>query len=119
MIEENSKQHWLKIATIALVTFLMAFLAFYIVMEMMVKRINSPAYARKQIEREIHRQEQDFEKFEKNFNENPFTPTMRPMLVNLVKEPNEYKIIVDLKLMITNEVNTTARVASSAPMIPA
>ena len=27
---------------------------------------------------------------------NPFEPKMRPMIVNLVKEPSEYKVIVDL-----------------------
>ena len=38
-------------------------------------------------------------------NENPFEPKMRPMLVNLVKENNEYKVIVDLKPLGDDEKN--------------
>ena len=35
--------------------------------------------------------------------DNPFEPKMRPMLVNLVKEPSEYKVIIDLKPLDNNE----------------
>ena len=37
-----------------------------------------------------------FDKYMINHMENPFMPKMRPMFVNLVKEANEYKVIVDL-----------------------
>ena len=105
MLEENTKNHWLKIGTIALTTFFVAFLAFYLVMEIMIRRLNNPFYAAKKIERQIEKQAKDFERFEKEFNDNPFVPKMRPMLVNLVKEPNEYKVIVDLKPLEGNENN--------------
>ena len=35
--------------------------------------------------------------------ENPFEPKMRPMVVNLVKESGEYKVIVDLNPLDGNE----------------
>jgi len=101
--EETTKHHWLRIGAIALITFIVAFLAFYIVMEIMVHRITNPSYQVKQIEKLIAKQERDFNKFERNQMENPFEPKMRPMIVNLVKEPNEYKIIVDLEQLDGDE----------------
>ena len=103
MLEENEKQHWLKIGAIALITFICAFLAFYIVMEIMINRISNPTYQVKKLEKLIAKQERDFERFDERRMENPFEPRMRPMLVNLVKEPSEYKIIVDLKPLDNDE----------------
>ena len=39
----------------------------------------------------------------------PFVPKMSPMLVNLVKEPNEYKVIVDLKSLGDDEKNVDVK----------
>lgn len=96
MIDETKKHHWLRIGAIALMTFILAFLAFYIVMEIMISRINDPAYQIRKMEKIIQQQERDFKKFADRKLENPFEPKLRPMMVNLVKEPNEYKVIVDL-----------------------
>ena len=96
MIEETSKHRWLRFAAIALMTFIIAFLAFYIVMEIMVYRMTSPIYQTKRIEKLIAKQEKKFEKFQSDRMNNPFEPKTRPMIVNLVKEPSEYKVIVDL-----------------------
>lgn len=103
MIDENAKHHWLKIASIALITFIVAFLAFYIVMEIMINRITNPVYQAKRVEKLIAKQEREFEKFAEKGMENPFEPKIRPMMVNLVKEPNEYKVIVDLTQLDGNE----------------
>lgn len=95
---ENSPKHWIKILSVALIAFLAIFLAFYIVMEIMLSRMADPIYNMKRIERVIKHQQKDLRKLEtKMISENPFEPKMRPMLVNLVKEPSEYKVIVDLK----------------------
>ncbi len=96
MNEETTKHRWLKFGAIALMTFIIAFLAFYIVMEIMVHRITDPVYQAKRIEKTIQKQERNIERFVEKDMENPFVPKMRPMLVNLVKEPSEYKVIVDL-----------------------
>lgn len=101
--EETTKHHWLRIGAIALITFIVAFLAFYVVMEIMIHRITSPSYQVKQIEKLIAKQEQDFNRLEHNLMENPFVPKMRPMMVNLVKEPSEYKVIVDLEQLEGDE----------------
>ena len=42
-------------------------------------------------------------KYEENLMDNPFEPKMRPMIVNLVKENDEYKVIVDLIPLEDNE----------------
>ena len=103
MNEETTKHHWLRIGAIALMTFIIAFLAFYLVMEIMINRITSPAYQAKQIERLLTRQEKEFDRLVQKGMENPFEPKMRPMIVNLVKESGEYKVIVDLTPLEGNE----------------
>lgn len=100
---EETKHHWLRICAIALISFIAAFLAFYIVMEIMINRISSPAYQVKRIEKAIEKQDREFERFIDKRMENPFEPKMRPMMVNLVKEPNEYKVIIDLTQLDGNE----------------
>lgn len=103
MLDESQKHHWLRIAAIILMSFIVAFLAFYIAMEMMLHKVTDPVYNAKRIEKIMQTQEKNFEKYEDRMNNNPFVPTMRPMLVNLVKESNEYKVIVDLKPLEGNE----------------
>lgn len=93
----DNKHKWLRIGAIVIITFIIAFLAFYLAMEVMLKRLNDPMYNAKRIEKVLQKQEKDFKRIENRMIENPFEPTMRPMLVNLVKENDEYKIIVDLK----------------------
>ncbi len=96
MIEENSTHNWRKILAIGLISFIASFLAFYIVMEIMVRRVNDPIRDFKHVERMIQHQQRDFRHAEERLMENPFVPKMRPMIVNLVKESGEYKVIIDL-----------------------
>ena len=103
MIEETTKHHWLRIGAIVIMTFIIAFLAFYIVMEIMINRIANPYYQAKQMEKVLIKQEQNMNKFYEQEMNNPFVPKMRPTIVNLVKEPNEYKVIVDLTALDGNE----------------
>lgn len=110
MIEESTKHHLLKIGAIALTTFIAAFLAFYIVMEIMINRINNPMYNVKRLEKLMEHQVKDLENFEDEKMDNPFLPKMRPMIVNLVKEPNEYKVIVDLLPLDGNENSVNIKV---------
>ena len=99
-MEENSKKHWLKIA---LITFATAFLAFYLVMEIMIHRLTNPVYNIQRIEKTMQKDLRKIENYENKLMENPFEPKMRPMLVNLVKENDEYQVIVDLKPFDNNE----------------
>lgn len=107
--EETTKHHWLRIGAIALMTFIIAFLAFYIVMEIMINRLNNPIYQIKRFEKNLAKQEHNIERFLEKDMESPFVPKMRPMMVNLVKEPNEYKIIIDLAPLNGDEkaINTS------------
>ena len=109
--EETTKHHLLKIGAIALITFIMAFLAFYIVMEIMVNRINNPIYQARRFEKNIQKQERNIERLIEKDMENPFVPKIRPMMVNLVKEPGEYKIIIDLTPLNGDEkiINTNIK----------
>lgn len=102
--EETKKHHWLRIGAIVVMSFIIAFLAFYCAMEFMLHRLTNPMYNTKRIEKLIEQQEKSFQRLEHNImDENPFEPRMRPMLVNLVKESSEYKVIVDLKPLESNE----------------
>lgn len=100
---ETTKHHWLRIVSIIIMTFIIAFLAFYCAMELMLHRMSDPMYNAKRMEKVLKQQEKNFERFENRMNENPFEPKLRPMLVNLVRENNEYKVIVDLKPLEGNE----------------
>lgn len=110
MVEDNAKHHWFRVVTVALVTFIMAFLAFYIVMEILYERIEDNAFGIRKFEKMIQNEQRDFRNFEEKMMENPFIPKTRPMIVNLVKENNEYKVIVDLTPFSGDEkgINVTA-----------
>lgn len=108
---ETTKHHWLRIGAIALMTFIIAFIAFYCAMELMLHRMTDPMYNAKRIEKVMRQQERSFQRIEDKMTaENPFEPKMRPMLVNLVKENNEYKVIVDLKPLENNEKDVNVNI---------
>ena len=102
-MNEETKQEWLKIGAIALVTFLVSYLAFCIAIKHHLKELKNPYYQAERLEKYIEKQERDFDKYMLNKMENPFVPKMRPTMVNLVKEASEYRIIVDLEQFDDNE----------------
>lgn len=103
MLNEEKKHVWLKITGIIAMSFIAAFLAFYCALALMIHKITDPMYHARQMEKMMIKQEKNFKRMEAKMSENPFEPKMRPMLVNLVTENNEYKIIVDLKPLNGNE----------------
>lgn len=100
---ENNKNKFLKILGYILIIFLTAFLAFYLAMIVALKQVFNPIYQAKQFDKFIQKQERNFRKFEHNFIDRPYVPRFRSRLVNLIKEDNEYKILVDLKPFDKNE----------------
>ena len=104
MIEEN-KHHLLKVIGVIIATFLGAFLAFYLAVDLTLNRMFNPEYQIRKMERTMN----NIQKFDEKMMESPFVPKMSPMLVNLVKEPNEYKIIVDLKSLGDDEKNVDVK----------
>lgn len=98
---EENKHHLLKVVGVILATFLGAFLAFYLAVDLTLNRMLNPEYQIKKLEKTMHK----IEKFDDKMMENPFVPKMSPILVNLVKEASEYKIIVDLKPLGDDEKN--------------
>ena len=107
MLEEERSHHpvW-KFLGIVLATFIGAYLAFYFVVDTTFNRMTSPEYQMKRMERMMRHQERKIHKFEdRMLQQNPFDPAVAPMLVNLVKESDEYKIVVDLKPLDGNEEN--------------
>ena len=109
MYEESKKEHWFKIIGIILATFIGAFLAFYAAVDITLHRFMEPTYNFRRMEKMMQKQQKNLEKMDARFMENPFEPKMAPMLVNLVKEANEYKIIVDLKPIGENEKNVNVK----------
>lgn len=95
-MNEESKQQWIRIVTIVLITFLVSYLAFYMAIKHHLKNLNNPFYQAERLEKMFEKQAYNFDKYELKKMENPFEPKIRPMMVNLVKESNEYKIIIDL-----------------------
>ncbi len=107
---EEHRESWLKILCIILAVFIGAFLAFYVVADLTFTRITSPAYHMKKMEKLMKKEEKRFKRLEKSIDAvNPFEPKLAPMLVNLVKEPEEYKIIVDLGPLDNNENNVNVK----------
>ena len=104
MIEEN-KHHLLKVIGVIIATFLGAFLAFYFAVDLTLNRMFNPEYQIRKMERTMN----NIQKFDEKMMESPFVPKMSPMLVNLVKEPNEYKVIVDLKSLGDDEKNVDVK----------
>lgn len=104
MLEEN-KHHLLKVIGVIIATFLGAFLAFYLAVDLTLNRMFNPEYQIRKMERTMN----NIQKFDEKMMESPFVPKMSPMLVNLVKEPNEYKIIVDLKSLGDDEKNVDVK----------
>lgn len=104
MIEEN-KHHLLKVIGVIIATFLGAFLAFYLAVDLTLNRMFNPEYQIRKMERTMN----NIQKFDEKMMESPFVPKMSPMLVNLVKEPNEYKVIVDLKSLGDDEKNVDVK----------
>ena len=64
-MEENTKHHWLKVTAIAIMTFIVAFLAFYLVMEIMVHRMTDPVYQVQRMEKMVQKDVKKFENYEK------------------------------------------------------
>lgn len=115
MLEEDRdyhyehKSHWLRTLGIILATLIGSFLAFYVVTDMRYNRIMSPEYQMKKMEKMMQREERNIRRMDERFGTNPFEPRLAPMLVNLVKEPGEYKVIVDLKPIGGNEKNVDVK----------
>ena len=105
MSNEEKKVGWLRVLGIIVITFLVAFLAFFAALEFSLHRMMDPVYHAKKIEKMMRQVQKRIEKFEDKMMENPFEPKMQPMLVNLVKENDEYKVIVDLKPLGGNDKN--------------
>ncbi len=103
--EEKHQHHWLKVIGVIIATFLGAFLAFYFAVDITLNRMMNPEYQIRKMEKMMQHQERSFHKFEDKLMDHPFEPKMAPMLVNLIKEENEYKILVDLKPLGNNEKN--------------
>lgn len=105
MLEEEKKHTLLKVIGVIIATFLGAFLAFYFAVDISLNRMLNPDYQMRKMEKIMKHQERNFNKLERKYLDNPFEPRMAPMLVNLVKEGDEYKVIVDLKPLNHDEKN--------------
>ena len=103
IMNEETKQHWIRICVIALITFLVSYLAFCLALKHHLKKMYNPFYQVERMEKMLEKQAYDFDKYMLRKMENPFEPKMRPMMVNLVKEANEYKVIVDLRPLDNDE----------------
>jgi len=93
-MNEEVKQNWIKIGVLSLVFFLISYLAFCLSLKHHIKNLNDPFYQVQRMEKMLEKEVNNFDKYVKM--DNPFEPKMRPMFINLVKEANEYRVIIDL-----------------------
>ena len=82
-----------------------AFLAFYLVINTTLNKVFNPDYQIKRMEKMINKQEKRFYDLEKNLFEKPIISYSTPSIVNLVKEDDEYKVVIDLKSLDNDEKN--------------
>ncbi len=119
MIEDENREYrqrgenWLRTLAIILATFIGSFLAFYFISDMKFNRMMDPAYQMRKMEKMMRQEQRDFRRMENRFGDNPFEPRLAPMLVNLVKEPGEYKVIVDLKPIGGSEKNVNVKLVDN------
>lgn len=104
-MQEENKHHLLRVIGVIIATFLGAFLAFYLAVDLTLNRMFNPEYQIRKMEKTMN----NIQKFDERMMENPFVPKMSPMLVNLVKEANEYKVIVDLKPLGDDDKNINVK----------
>lgn len=95
-MNEDSKKNLLQIILIALIVFIATYLGFYVAIKHHIKNLINPFYHTDKMEKMLIKQEREFARLNEKMMNNPFEPKMRPMFVNLIKEPSEYKVIVDL-----------------------
>ena len=63
MMNEESKQHWIRIGVIALIMFLVSYLAFFITLKHHLKNLNNPFYQAERMEKMLEKQSYDFDKY--------------------------------------------------------
>ena len=110
MLEEERNHHpiW-KFLGIVLATFIGAYLAFYFVVDTTFNRMMNPEYQLRKMEKMMHRQEKRLHRFEDKMLENPFEPKFAPTLVDLTKNSDEYKVVVNLKPLGNDEKNVNVK----------
>ena len=65
-MNEELKQNWIKISVLALVFFLVSYLAFCLTLKHHIKKLNSPFYQMQRMEKMLEKQNKDFDKFVKS-----------------------------------------------------
>ena len=54
-MNEETKQHWIRTGSIALITFLVAYLAFYLALKHHLKRVENPFYQAERMEKMLEK----------------------------------------------------------------
>ena len=101
----EEKHGCLKVIGVIIAAFAGAFLAFYFVANTTVTRLMNPEYQMRRMERMIEQQERNFRKMESKMIEHPFKQRSFPVLTKFVKEPDAYRITIDLKALDNDEKN--------------
>ncbi len=104
MLEEENR-HTVKHAIITFIAALLGgFLAFYVVMDITLARMFDPMRGFKRAEKMIQKQAREMQRMDNDI----FMPSPMPLhhsLINMVKEDNNYKFIIDLKQLNNNDKN--------------
>lgn len=101
----EEKHGCLKVIGVIIAAFAGAFLAFYFVVNTTITRLMNPEYQMRRMERMMEHQERNFRKMEAKMIEHPFEEKAFPVLTRFAKEPDAYRITLDLKALNNDEKN--------------
>ncbi len=108
MLEEN--RHTVRHAVITFIAALLGgFLAFYVIMDITLAKMFDPMRGFKKAEKMIQKQAREMKRLDNDI----FMPAPMPLhhsLINMVKENNTYKFIIDLKQLNNNDKNVNVTV---------
>ncbi len=108
MLEED--RHTVKHAVITFIAALLGgFLAFYVVMDITLAKMFDPMRGFRRAEKMIQKQAREMQRIDNDI----FMPSPMPLhhsIINMVKEKDQYKFIIDLKQLNNNDknINVTA-----------
>ena len=109
MLEEEHR-HTLKHAVITFIAALLGgFLAFYVVMDITLAKMFDPMRGVRRAEKMIQKQAREMQRLDNDI----FMPASIPLhhsLINMVKENNAYKFIIDLNQLNNNDKNVEVTV---------
>ncbi|MCQ2740180.1 MAG: Hsp20 family protein [bacterium] len=99
---ENKWRKIVNVLGIVILTFVTAFFAFYLAICFAYNQLFNPTNQIKRIDKMLQIQDREFKKFDNSISKHPFLRYSTTPFVSISKEPDSYKVVVDLKPLNDN-----------------